>query len=234
MTSLLPVRRHRANLPAQPVPASSQTAHAALDSESRQWLQGLHGAGAQRERATADLHELLLRAARFEVNRRASSSPAARGDHDDLACQAADDALMAILKKLDSFRGASRFTTWAYKFVLLEVGVKLRGRAWQGREIPLEGDAIDRRLSGPSPAGEAEGRDLLSAVAAAIDSELTPHQREVLVAITLNDVPIDVLVDRLGSTRGAVYKSLHDARQKLRAHLAAGGFTLDWLEEDTT
>ena len=85
------------------------------------------------------MHALLLKAARFEVDRRRAAYPHLRGDdHDDLAHQSADDALVAVLGKLAEFRGDSRFTTWAYKFALLEAGVKVRRRAWQGREVPLE------------------------------------------------------------------------------------------------
>ena len=93
----------------------------------------------QRDAAIAALHALLLKAARFEVDRRRAAFPHLRGDDfDDLAQQSADDALVAVLSKLDDFRGDSRFTTWAYKFALLEAGVKVRRRAWQGREVPLE------------------------------------------------------------------------------------------------
>ena len=142
--------------------------------------------------------------------------------------QAADDALMAIMSKLHTFRGDSRFTTWAYKFALLEAGVKVRRRAWQGREVPLEFDGWaqlpDRHAS---PGADAETAELLAAVRDAIADALTPHQRAVLVAITLNDVPIDVLAERLATTRGALYKTLHDARRKLRARLADNGLDPD-------
>ena len=105
---------------------------------------------------------------------------------DDLATQSADDALVAVLAKLDDFRGESRFTTWAYKFALLEAAVRLRRLGWQGREVPLEPASWDAlRRGGTSPHGEAETRELLGALRIAIDEELTPHQREVLVAITL-------------------------------------------------
>ena len=99
----------------------------------------LQDSGQRHDEAVARLHELLLRAARFEVNRRRATLPHLRGDDfDDLAMQSADDALVAVLSKLDSYRGDSKFTTWAYKFALLEAAVKLRRRAWQGREVPLE------------------------------------------------------------------------------------------------
>ena len=191
------------------------------DDDSAAWVAALSAPGPAREAASARLHELLLRAARFEVSRRRASLPHLRGgDFDDLAVQSADDALMAIMAKLDTFRGDSRFTTWAYKFALLEAAVKLRRRAWQGREIPLEPEtwevfAADR----PSPHGRAEQSELLRELKTAIDEELSPHQREVLVALTLNGVPIDVLAERLNTTRGALYKTLHDARKKLRTQI---------------
>ena len=194
----------------------------ALDPESRDWLARLRATGSERDQAVAELHALLLRAARFEVARRA---PAA--DADDLAHQSADDALVAVLAKLDDFRGASRFTTWAYKFALLEAGVRTRRRLWQERQVPIESERWELIADGSGGPGEdAETAELLGAVRMAIEDELTPHQREVLVAITLNDVPIDVLTEQLGTTRGAVYKTLHDARQKLRRRLAAEGHTL--------
>jgi RNA polymerase sigma-70 factor (ECF subfamily) len=170
-----------------------------------------------------------MRAARFEVARRRANLPHVRGDElDDIATEAADDALVSILRRLDDFRGASRFTTWAYKFALLEAAVKLRKREWQGREIPLEPDTWSLFASrGLGPDAQAEQGELLSALQEAIDELLTPHQRRVLVALALNGVPIDVLADSLSTTRGALYKTLHDARRKLRKHLEARGLTLE-------
>lgn len=198
------------------------------DAESRAWVEALSGAGARREDAVARLHDLLLRAARFEiVRRRAALAREQRAELDDLANQAADDALLAITRKLSSYRGDSRFTTWAYKFALLEAAVKVRRRAWQEREVPLEADGWARLEDGRSdPAADAEAGELLGAVGSAIADALTPHQRAVLIAVVLNDVPIDVLAERLDTTRGALYKTLHDARRKLRAQLAESG--LGW------
>ncbi len=208
----------------KPVPA---------DPESREWLRSLRASGAEHDEAVARLHALLLRAARFEVSRRRATLPHLRGgDLDDIATQAADDALMGVLRRLDDFRGASRFTTWAYKFALYEAAVKLRKRAWQGREIPLEPEDWGSFTSaGLDPGAEAEQRELLATLEAAVADVLTPHQRRVLVALALNGVPIDVLAERLSSTRGALYKTLHDARRKLRDHLAERGLALDGLED---
>jgi RNA polymerase sigma-70 factor (ECF subfamily) len=201
----------------------------APDDESLEWVELLSGTGAQREDAIARLHALLLRTARFEIARRRRaeggwSSP----DLKDLATQAADDALMAIICKLHTYRGESRFTTWAHKFALLEAAVKVRKRAWQGRELPLEAAGWARLADGrPSPDTDAETAELLGAVSDAIADALTPHQRAVLVATTLNGVPIDVLADRLGTTRGALYKTVHDARRKLRTRLTDSGRSLE-------
>lgn len=203
-----------------------------LDPESREWLGSLRGRGPAYDEAVARLHALLLGAARFEVARRRPMLPHLRGDElPDIAMEAADDALMAVLRRLDDFRGESRFTTWAYKFALLEAAVKLRRRAWQGREVPLEPEAWARfPTTGSTPDHDVEQAELLAELRRAIRQTLTPHQREVLVALALNGVPIDVLAERLGTTRGALYKTLHDARRKLRAHLAACGVAPDWLE----
>jgi RNA polymerase sigma-70 factor, ECF subfamily len=193
---------------------------------SRAWLEALRSSdAAERDHAIARLHELLLRAARFELSRRRAALAHVRGEQlDDIAVQAANDALMAVLAKLDDFRGASRFTTWAYKFALLEAGVRLRRRAWQDREVVLEpagwASFVERRSTVHE---QLERAELLDALKVAIDGALTPHQRQVFVALALNEVPIDVLAERLGTTRGALYKTLHDARRKLRRELAAAG-----------
>jgi RNA polymerase sigma-70 factor (ECF subfamily) len=206
------------------------------DAESVGWLAALSGAGPAHEDALKRLHDLLLRAARFEVARRRRALSGLHPDEvRDLATQAADDALMAILRKLHTYRGDSRFTTWAYKFALLEAAVRVRSRAWQGREVPLEADGWAALPDGhPSPHTDAETAELLRAVRDAIADGLTPHQRAVLIAVTLNDVPIDVLAQRLGTTRGALYKTLHDARKKLRARLAAAGLGPDSVSEGAT
>ncbi len=205
-----------------------------LDDESREWLRCLRADGLVHDDAVARLHALLLRAARFEVARRRPSLPHVRGDElDEIANEAADDALLSVLRRLDDFRGASRFTTWVYKFALLEAAVKLRKRAWQGREIPLEPEAWNVFSSAAlEPDARTEQSELLATLQAAIAQVLTPHQRQILVALALNGVPIDVLAERLSTTRGALYKTLHDARRKLRVELEARGLPLDtWLEE---
>lgn len=214
----------------------TQSREAHLDDESRSWLRDLRGDGPPREAAVERLHELLLRAAHFEVARRRPALPHVRGDElDDIALEAADDALMSVLRRLGDFQGASRFTTWVYKFALLEAAVKLRKRAWQDREVPLEPESwalFSSRSLGPGDS--AEQAELLASLQEGIGTVLTDHQRQVLVAVALNGVPIDVLADRLDTTRNALYKTLHDARRKLRRHLDERGLSVEtWLEEAT-
>jgi RNA polymerase sigma-70 factor (ECF subfamily) len=191
------------------------------DPESRDWVEALGRPEGERAAAVAELHAYLLRVARFELGRRAGSvSRLSATEADDLAMQSADDALMAILRKLETFRGESRFTTWAAKFAILEASVKARRRTWQRREVTLDPDAWEAVAAPLAAADPAEGAELLRAVGEAIRTSLTPHQRQVLVAIAFENVPIDVLAERLSTTRGAIYKTLHDARRKLRTRLA--------------
>ena len=211
--------------PRRPVTRVVGQADGVRHDDSAAWLAALRGPDAVREEALAELHRLLLRGARYELNRRRHALGHVSHDElDDLATQAADDALVAILGKLDGFRGASRFTTWAYKFVLLEAGVRARRRAWHGREVALDDDGwMAARDAGPSVQQIVEGSELLCAIGEAVQITLTPHQREVFCALALNGVPIDVLAERLSTTRGALYKTLHDARRKLRTALTATG-----------
>jgi RNA polymerase sigma-70 factor (ECF subfamily) len=205
-----------------------------MDSESQRWVERLRPESRDRDAAIGELREVLLRAARFEVRRRCDRLPQIRGgDQEDLAQQSAGDAIVAILSKLDDFRGQSKFTTWAYKFALYEAAAKIRKRAWQGRELPLQAEEWPQVPDpGATPQGEVEMNDLLAAIREEIGTSLTPRQREVLVALALNEVPIDVLAERLGATRGALYKVLHDARKRLRAALAERGMILDVQMEE--
>jgi RNA polymerase sigma-70 factor, ECF subfamily len=178
--------------------------------------------------ATRELHELLLRIARSEANRRAPLAGITGTELDDLALQAADDATVAVLKKLPSFRGESRFTTWAFKFVILEVSVKVNRHPWRRRELRLEEDAWEVLPSflGFGPEESVAGKELVTGIRAAID-ELTPHQQGIFTAIVVQHVPLDELAARLESNRNAIYKTMFDARRKVRSFLAANGYLDD-------
>jgi RNA polymerase sigma-70 factor, ECF subfamily len=217
-------QRKRRRSPSISAPGMHQ-AGATVHNDAQAWIAALRGPTSARDEALAELHALLLRGARFELDRRRHTlDHVPFGELDDLATQAANDALVAILGKLDSFRGASRFTTWAYKFVLLEAGVKARRRAWHGHEVTLDDqDWPVVRDSGPSAQQTLEETEVLHAIRDAMQTSLTRHQREVFSALALNGVPVDVLAERLNTTRGALYKTLHDARRKLRNALTDPG-----------
>jgi RNA polymerase sigma-70 factor, ECF subfamily len=188
------------------------------------WIAGLTGSGREREDALRRLHALLLRGARFQVSRMsAMRAVVGAAQVEDIITLAADEAMVAVLSKLTTFEGRSRFTTWAYKFAVLQAAVELRRHAWSRREVPLDAapPLIEPR---PSPDQYAEGAELAAAVRDAVDRVLTPHQRRIALALIVDEVPIDVLAERLGTNRNALYKTLHDARTRLRAHLVLEGY----------
>ena len=203
-----------------------------LDPDSEKWVRALAATGAEQEAALARLHALLLRIAQGELRRRAGRLRIAGPELDDLAYEAAADALLAITAKLGQFRGESRFTTWAYRFVIVEVSAKIGRHFWRNSAMPLNAEDWDRLPDrfGLEPAREAEHRDLAGAVRRAVDEQLTPRQRRVFVALVLNGVPLDALAAELGSNRNAIYKIMFDTRRKLRAVLVANGY----LDDDTS
>jgi RNA polymerase sigma-70 factor (ECF subfamily) len=197
---------------------------AARPDDEEDWVADLTADGPLRDLALQRLHRLLLGAARRQVWRLRDLLPGAGPrDLEDLAMQAADEALVTILRKLDDFEGRSRFTTWAYKFGVFQAGVEVRRQAWRNREVTLP-DRLATLDRAPSPAELAEASELARALEDAITMRLSPHQRRVVLALLVDDVPIDVLADRLGSTRNALYKTLHDARTRLRRSLVSQGY----------
>lgn len=195
-----------------------------LDQNSAEWLRDLQADGRAREHAVNRLHALLLRVARAEASRRRESLPGRIEAVDDLCVQAANDALMAILSKLDTYRGTARFTTWACKFAIFETSTRLRRHIWRERRVELDDTIWDRLAdAAPSMLERLENEQLVSALRRAIDEHLTERQRLIFQNVAIDDVPIDVLAERIGSSRGAIYKTLHDARANLRRALIEAG-----------
>ena len=194
--------------------------------DDQDWLRVLEGSGAAHDEALGALHAMLVRAARTEVHRRSARLRLAGPELDDIAHQAAADAMVAILGKLQTFRGESRFTTWAYRFVIFEVSSKMGRHFWLTPTVPMDKESWDLLPDrfGLEPTREAEWRELVDALHRAVDTELTPRQRQVFVAIVLNGVPLDTMVVELGSNRNAIYKTMFDVRRKLRAHLVTNGY----------
>jgi RNA polymerase sigma-70 factor (ECF subfamily) len=191
------------------------------------WVTVLAGDGPTRDAALAELHGVLVRVAGSEVRRRSRTGLRLAGPElDDLADQAADDALLAVIGKLGSFRGESQFTTWAYRFVILEVSSKLGRHFWRHPAASIDDPDWERlpdRL-GTDPADQAQQRDLVVALRTVVEEELTERQRLVFTAIVVAGVPVDALAVRLDSNRNALYKTMFDARRKIRAALVAKGY----------
>ncbi len=193
-----------------------------LDAESRAWLFRLRGIEPVRRLAIAELYERLRREAGFEIRKRARRLPElSASDLDDLAVQAAGDALMTLLRKLDEYRGDSQFWTWARRFAQLEAPVSIRHRLGHDHLAPADAspESLEPVATGCSPPELVDQRLLLGRVTGLV-AQLTQRQRTVVVAIAINGDSPAALATELDTTAGAIYKTLHDARRKLKAQLA--------------
>ncbi|HET6743958.1 MAG TPA: sigma-70 family RNA polymerase sigma factor [Kribbella sp.] len=215
---------------------SKQAVSAEVAQENRAWVRDLSSGGDRRELASRRLYEVLQRAARSEVRRRASRLRLAGPELDDIAHQAAADALLTICGKVGTFRGDCKFTTWAYKFVIFDVAAKINRHFWQRAGIAFDDEDWERLPTGLDigPEAHAESRDLMDAVHRAVNETLTAKQKLVFVALILNGMPTDVLADQLGSTHNAIYKMMFDARRKLRTALADAGYLPSSRSDDQT
>ena len=195
------------------------------------WLRELRASGEDQAAAVGDLRAYLLRAARYTLHRRAGRlGHRASVDLDQTAQDCAQDSLLAILARLDSFRGDSRFTTWAYSFAVHTALVAARREAW--RTVPLDvlldgAGQLDRlgemAVVGDNPDRRARRREAWAVIREVLERELTGRQRQALHALIVEDVPLDELVRHWGSNRNAIYKLVHDARRRLKTRLASRG-----------
>jgi RNA polymerase sigma-70 factor (ECF subfamily) len=187
------------------------------------------GNALRRQEAEGELHARLLRIALAEVSRRSASTPVTGPELTDVAHQAADDAMLAILAKLAAFRGESRFMTWAYRFVILEVSSKLGRHYWRNPPVTLDAGQWERLPDrfGIDPAQHAESAGILAEVRRVVDDELTSHQRRIFTAVVVDQIPADAVAARLGLRRNAIYKVIFDARRKIREALVAKGYLDD-------
>ncbi|HEV2093313.1 MAG TPA: sigma-70 family RNA polymerase sigma factor [Rubrobacter sp.] len=184
--------------------------------------------GSERDKALAELRVVLVRGLRGALTGRAG------GDFDPAAIEDfAQDALVKILRNLDSFRGESRFTTWAQKIAVRVAFTELRRKQW--RDVSLQ-DLVARygatkvrldTLTDPLPTPEQliSQQVLLAMLERSIAEELTDWQRQALVAVEINKVPLEEVARRMGTNRNALYKLLHDARQRLKKRMIAEGIS---------
>ena len=190
---------------------------------NQQWLTALQGP--DRDEALADLRTLLVRGLRYAL---ASWPNVDEATVEDLA----QDALLRVLKGLDSFRGESRFTTWAQKIAVNVAFTELRRRRWQDISLDDLGasqdtDFMPDTLVDPSadPEKQALQRTLLDTLSEVIATELTDKQRQALVAVRIHGMPLAEVARRMGTNRNALYKLLHDARQRLKKRILAQGLS---------
>lgn len=186
------------------------------------WVAALSSVGPAYDDAVRDLHALMTRAAGRFVATSTLAASLGQSTRQDIVSTSANEAAMEVIRKLPSFENRSKFTTWAYKFAILKAAVEVRRVAWRSHEVDLM-SIVEPIDSQPGPHDHAVSTMLSDALARSIVTSLTAHQRRVLVAIVIDGVPIDVVADRLGATRNAVYKTLHDARKRLRQDLLTQG-----------
>lgn len=194
--------------------------------ENRAWVAGLGSTAATNHCATvARLYALLTRMAFAEVRRKGASLSLAGPEMEDVARQAAADATLTICRKVDTFRGDCRFTTWAYRFVAFEVSSKVNRHPWQRGHVSLdECEWVQAADQGDSPELLAENADLISAIRRVVAEDMTSRQQRVFEAIAMQGAPVAKVAADLNSNANAVYKALFDARKKLKAALISAGY----------
>lgn len=194
-----------------------------MDKDSSLWLTALTGHAARRHAAQTQLHQLLLKVALKEAHRRAPNEHLSGTELNDLANQAAEDAMRSVLENLDGFGGECRFTTWACSYVVLEISNRLARDFWRAETAATDVEEWTRLPERYGATNPAQYRDYIAAVRKAVET-LTEQQQELFVAIVVNGVSIDAMAERLGSTPGAIYKTVFESRRRIRSYLAANGY----------
>lgn len=201
---------------------------------NEEWLHDLRASGEVQEAATMDLRALLLRAVLYLFSRNLGDfGGLARDEILQMAEDCTQDALIAVMNHLSDFRGDSKFTTWAYKFAVNIALMTARRERWKGVSLDELSSSEDSNLfewmmqdksSGPAPDRSTMQGEVGEIIREVIERDLTDKQRQILIMMVFNEVPMDEVVARLGTNRNAIYKMLHDARRKLKSGLQARGF----------
>jgi len=209
------------------------------DRSNEQWIAALKQNGDRAQGAALeDLRQRLKRSIYFYLSQdRSDLRGLAAHELAHLADDLAQDATLRVLDHLENFRGESRFTTWATKIAIRLAISDLRRSRYKDfslDELTADGDLlpITNRLAStasPTPEKVAERDDVLEKIELALKEALTERQYQALVAVTLKGIPMDVLAERMGTNRNALYKLIHDARRKLKTHLEAQGISTDYM-----
>lgn len=201
---------------------------------NQEWITYLNTAGEEQTRALTDLNRLLLRSVYYTF----SKYLPAGYDTERVRMLAEDctqDALITLLAHLHEFRGESQFTTWAFKFGINKAMTAARWEQWRGVSLEaLSGDREPDEMDWESTQTSTTSVEQIQAqketweiVRQVIHSELTERQRQVLIWMVFDEVPMDVVTERLDTNRNAIYKLLHDARQKVKGRLESYGYKFE-------
>jgi RNA polymerase sigma-70 factor, ECF subfamily len=197
------------------------------------WLDALRAPEGPEPEALADLRAHLERSALFSVRRRLSAAHGVASDEiESLAEDSAQEALLLVLKNLESFRGEARFVTWASAIAVGVAMAASRRRLWRDLSLDRMPDGWQEPASSVAssngwghPHLAAQRTEIWSVIKDVVHSDLTDRQRQVLNLVVINGVEADEVAERLGISSGALYKLTHDARRKLKAGLLARGFS---------
>lgn len=210
---------------------------------NEQWIADLKTDKATQATAIEDLQKRLKRSVYYYLSReRSDLADLASQELDQMAQDIAQDAVLRVMNNIDTFRGASLFTTWATKIAIRMAISDLRRAHYKdysldemtigGELLPNVADSATDSLHGTKPANPesvAEREDVLRKISTALEEALTERQRQALIAIAIEGVPLEIVADRMGTNRNALYKLLHDARKKLKQHLETQGLPTDYM-----
>lgn len=205
---------------------------------NEQWLHDLTAAPDTQAAALEDLRERLQRGIFFYLSReRSDLATLATQDLNQMAQDLAQDATLRVMENLNSFRGDSRFTTWATK-IAVRVAIsdlrRARYKDFRLDDLTAEGELLPSTAAIatnhlPNPESAAERSDVMQKIGAALGEALTERQYQALEAVALRGVPLEVVAEEMGTNRNALYKLVHDARRKLRGHLEAQGLSMEYM-----
>ena len=191
------------------------------------WLSDLRGNGQTRETALTDLREVIQHGLPYALSRWLSPDDPL---FTPLVEEVTQETLLRVLDQLDTFEGRSMFTTWVHKIAVRIALTDLRRKRWQDASLDEMLDNEETppppRLMAdrsPGPEAVAERTDMIAHVRRILEEELTPKQREALVLLGIQDVPLEEAARRMKTNRNALYKLLHDARLRLKQRLTAEG-----------
>src|SRR5262245_25737387 len=210
-----------------------------VDRTNEQWLAELTGSPDVQAPAIEDLRQRLQRGIFYYLSReRSDLSHLSNQEITQMAEDLAQDATLRVIENLDSFRGDSRFTTWATKIAVRVAISDLRRARYKDfslDDLTADGDLLPASATNvnstpiPNPEDATERADVMVKISKALEDVLTERQYQALTAVALQGVPLDIVVERMGTNRNSLYKLLHDARRKLRAYLETQGLSTDYM-----